>query len=273
MAKDQPTEKSMTFLDHVDELRSHIIRAILGIVVGGVLAFIYIREIVDTVLFGPTKEDFISYRLLCDLGEYMGRGDLLCLGNFNFILQNFGITTQFIQAFKIAGISGLIISFPYVLFQFWKFIKPALSIKERKSTGGFVFFCSSLFFTGLSFGYFILVPISINFLGNFSLSPEIKNQFSLQSVVSYVTTLSLGTGLIFELPVLIYFLTKMGLISSKFLKKYRKHSFVIILILSAFVTPPDVVSQLILSGPLYLLFEFGIFIAGKVEKDRKKKEI
>lgn len=274
MAMDQPLEegKNMSFLDHIDELRSHLIRSIIAILIGGIIAFTYIKEIVGDIIFGPTKSDFISYRLMCDLGHALKRGDVLCIGDFPFIIQNFGVTTQFLQAFKIAAIAGVIMAFPYILYQIWRFIKPALSAKEQKHTTGFVFFCSSLFFLGLSFGYFILAPISMNFLGNFSLGDDIQNQFSLQSVVGFITTMSFGTGLIFELPVLIYFLAKMGLITPAFLKKYRKHSFVIILILSAFVTPPDVVSQILLTIPLYLLFEFGIIIAKKVYKDREKAD-
>jgi len=274
MAIDQPAleGKNMSFLDHVDELRSYIIRSIIAILIGGIVAFSFIKEIVGQVIFGPTKKDFITYQLMCDLGHYLKRGDALCIGDFPFIIQNFGVTTQFLQAFKIAAIAGIIIAFPYILFQIWRFVKPALSSKEQNKTTGFVFFCSSLFFLGLGFGYFILTPISMNFLGNFSLGDDIQNQFSLQSVVGFVTTMSFGTGLIFELPVLIYFLAKLGLITPAFLKKYRKHSFVVILILSAFVTPPDVVSQVMLTIPLYLLFEFGIVIAKKVYKDREKED-
>jgi len=274
MAIDQPAleGKNMSFLDHVDELRSYIIRSIIAILIGGIVAFSFIKEIVGQVIFGPTKKDFITYQLMCDLGHYLKRGDALCIGDFPFIIQNIGVTTQFLQAFKIAAIAGIIIAFPYILFQIWRFVKPALSSKEQNKTTGFVFFCSSLFFLGLGFGYFILTPISMNFLGNFSLGDDIQNQFSLQSVVGFVTTMSFGTGLIFELPVLIYFLAKLGLITPAFLKKYRKHSFVVILILSAFVTPPDVVSQVMLTIPLYLLFEFGIVIAKKVYKDREKED-
>ena len=272
---DQPAlgdGKSMSFLDHVDELRSHLIRSIIAILIGGIVAFTYIKEIVGDIIFGPTKSDFITYRLMCDLGHYLKRGDAMCIGDLPFTIQNLGVTTQFLQAFKISAIAGIILAFPYILFQIWRFVRPALSGKEQKSTSGFVFFCSSLFFLGLSFGYFILAPISMNFLGNFSLSDEVTNQFSLQSVVGFVTTMSFGTGLIFELPVLIYFLAKLGLVTPEFLKKYRKHSFVIILIVSAFVTPPDVVSQVLLTIPLYLLFEFGIVIAKKVYKDREKAD-
>ena len=274
MAMDQPAldGKNMSFLDHVDELRSYLIRSVIAILVGAIVAFFYVQEIVGDIIFGPTKKDFITYQLMCDLGHYLKRGDAMCIGDFPFIIQNFGVTTQFIQAFKIAAISGVIIAFPFILFQIWRFVKPALSNKEQKNSTGFVFFCSTLFFIGLGFGYFILTPISMNFLGNFSLGENIQNQFSLQSVVGFVTTMSFGTGLIFELPVLIYFLAKLGLVTPKFLKKYRKHSFVVILILSAFVTPPDVVSQVLLTIPLYLLFEFGIVIAKKVYKEREKED-
>jgi sec-independent protein translocase protein TatC len=179
---------------------------------------------------------------------------------------------QFMMSFKLAFIVGIVLAMPFILYQIWLFIKPALTVKERKNTRGFVFYTTALFALGISFGYFVLCPISVNFFFNYSLSPTIKNFISIQNIVAFISLLVLGTGLIFELPILMYFLARIGLISSSFLKKYRKYAFVIILIVSAIVTPPDVVSQIILTIPLYSLFELGVLIAARVERQQKLEQ-
>ncbi len=266
---DTPTQdKEMSFFDHLDALRKHLIRAGLAIVVFTIVGFVYIDYIFHNIILGPLNDDFFTYRKLCEFSHTFYHSDEFCISNLNYTLQNTEMAGQFMMSFKLAFLVGLVLAMPLILWQIWLFIKPALSVKEKKKTRGFVFYSSVLFALGILFGYFVLCPISVNFFAHYSLSSLIKNEINMQNVISFMTLLVLGTGLIFELPVLMYFLAKLGLISSAFLKKYRRYAFVIILILAAIITPPDIVSQVILTIPLYSLFELGIFIIKRVEKQK-----
>lgn len=260
----------MSFFDHIDELRKHLIRSAFFIVGFTILALIYMDYIFHQIILGPLRNDFVTYRLLCEYAKKFNLGDAFCISNLNYTLQNTEMAGQFTLTFKLAFIVGIIMAMPVVLFQLWLFIKPALSKKEVKNTRGFVFYTSALFLAGIFFGYFILSPISVNFLGNYTLSPLIKNEINIDNVLSFLSLIVLGTGLIFELPVLMYFLARIGLISSAFLIKYRKHAILVILVVAAIATPPDVISQVILTIPLYTLFEVGIIIIKNVEKNKLK---
>ncbi len=264
--------KEMSFFDHVDELRKHLVRAALSIVAFCILAFFYIDFIFHGIILGPLKNNFITYRLLCKWSQKYYHSDQLCVKDFPITLQNTEMAGQFLMSFKLAFLAGIIMSMPYILWQIWKFIKPALNLNEVKNTRGFVFYTTALFVTGILFGYFVLCPISVNFFATYSLSPLVKNEINIQSIVSFMSVLVLGTGIIFELPVLMYFLARMGIITSAFLKKYRKYAFIVILIVAAVVTPPDIVSQIILTIPIYMLFEMGVIITKRVEKQKKQNE-
>ncbi len=265
-------EKEMSFLDHVDDLRKHLVKSALAILVLSIIAFFYIDNIFDDIILGPLHHDFFTYRKLCEWSHSYYHNDQLCVKDFQITLQNTEMAGQFMMSFKLAFLTGIILSMPYILYQVWKFVKPALNQKETKGSKGFVFYTGFLFGLGILFGYFVLCPISINFFATYTLSPLVKNEINIQSIVSFMSLLVLGTGLIFELPVLMYFLARIGIISSTFLKKYRKYAFVIILIVAAIVTPPDIVSQVILTIPLYMLFEIGVFITKRVENNKKKAE-
>lgn len=265
-------EKEMSFLDHVDDLRKHLVKSALAILVLSIIAFFYIDNIFDDIILGPLHQDFFTYRKLCEWSHSYYHNDQLCVKDFQITLQNTEMAGQFMMSFKLAFLTGIILSMPYILYQVWKFVKPALNQKETKGSKGFVFYTGFLFGLGILFGYFVLCPISINFFATYTLSPLVKNEINIQSIVSFMSLLVLGTGLIFELPVLMYFLARIGIISSTFLKKYRKYAFVIILIVAAIVTPPDIVSQVILTIPLYMLFEIGVFITKRVENNKKKAE-
>lgn len=274
MALDQEEkqEKEMSFLDHVDELRKHLLRAAWSIALFTIIAFLYIDEIFHKIVLGPIRTDFFTYRKLCDWSHAYYHNDNLCVKPFNIVPQNTEMAGQFMMSFKLAFLAGLIVAMPYMLWQLWIFIKPALSSNEVKKTRGFVFYTTALFLTGVCFGYFVLCPISVNFFATYTLSPLIQNEINIQSIVSFMSLLVFGTGLIFELPVLMYFLAKIGLISSAFLRKYRKYAFIVILIIAAIVTPPDIISQVILTIPLYLLFELGVVITKRVEKQKQQNE-
>ncbi len=263
---EEKDDKEMSFIEHVDELRKHLKRIILAVLIATIGVFCYIETLFHQVIVAPLRNDFFTYRVLCEFGQKYYHNNNLCVKPIQVSLQNTDMAGQFTLSFKLSFIAGLIVAMPYILWQLWLFIKPALNFKESKGLRGFVFYTFILFMLGILFGYFVLCPISINFLSNYTLSPTIKNEINIDSILGFISLLVLGTGLIFELPVLIYFLARIGLISSSFLKKYRKYAVVIILIIAAIVTPPDVISQVILTIPMYMLFEMGIVVAKRVEK-------
>ena len=266
-----PHERNMSFFDHVDELRRHIIRSFAAISIGFVLAFIFIKEIVSGVIFAPFKGDFITYRLMCSLGKDIFGDERMCIKPPVIQIQNLQLQGQFVAAFKLAFIAGLVLAFPFIIRELWMFIRPALSSLEVRKTRGTVFFVALLFFFGVLFSYFILVPISVNFFANFSISDEIQNIVTMQNAVNYVSFLCLATGLVFELPVLMYLLSRIGIITASFLRKNRRYAVIIIFIIAAIATPsPDMLSQMILALPLYSLYEIGIIIAARSEKKQEQ---
>jgi sec-independent protein translocase protein TatC len=272
MALDQvdvDKQSNMTFFEHLEVLRWHIMRSVIAIFVGSIVAFTFGSFIFDKILLGPTQSDFYSYQLICRFSEWLYQDDSLCVGDLNFIIQNLTLTGQFFQHLMIAFIGGLVIALPYMLFEVYRFVKPALKASERKYAGVAIGSGSLLFFTGLLFGYFVLVPVSVSFLGNYSLSEVIENKFTIESIIKFIAMLSVGAGMLFELPMVIYILAKVGLVSSAFLKKYRRMAIVVILVLSAIVTPPDVASQILLTFPIFLLYQFGISIAKRVEANNE----
>lgn len=264
-------EKEMSFFDHIDTLRGHLFRSAIAIVVFAVIAFVNKYILFDVILFGPTRIDFWTYRLLCDVSFRLTGSDAYCVKEMGFVLSNISMSGQFTQHLFIAFISGLILAFPYVLWEFWRFVKPALSSKEKGYAKGIVLFSSLLFFIGILFGYFFLAPLSINFLGSYKVSELVSNEINLESYISFISTLTFATGIVFEMPILVYFLSKIGLIGSGWMRKNRRYAIVVILILSGILTPsPDVASQVLMFVPLYGLFELSIFVAKAVEKGKSK---
>ncbi|PKQ70897.1 twin-arginine translocase subunit TatC [Raineya orbicola] len=267
-------EKSeMTFLEHLEVLRKHLVRSVIVVVVLMIVAFGFTEFIFEEVLFGPAKADFWTYRKMCELGRWLG-SEGLCVGvNLNFV--NFTITGQFMTHITSAIVIGLVLGFPYIVWEIWRFVKPALYEKELKATKGVVFYIALLFVVGVLFGYFILTPISVNFLATYKISSRINPnlEFDLHSYVSIVTWLTLISALMFQLPMVAYFLGKVGLLTASFMRSYRRHSIVGVLILAAIITPTgDIFSQLIVALPLYVLYEASIFIVARVEKSEKELE-
>ena len=260
----------MSFLDHLEELRWHLIRSVLAIVIFATIAFVFKDFIFDVLLFGPKKKSFITYRWFCSLSQTLGQGSSFCLEELPFRIQSRTVAGQFSAHLWTSVLAGFIISFPYIIYEFWKFVSPGLYEKERKNSRGFIFIASLLFFIGVLFGYYIVTPLSINFLGNYSVSSEIFNDFDLSSYIGLLRASVLASGIIFELPIIIYFLTRIGIVSPEFLKKNRKISLVIVLSLSAIITPPDVVSQIIVSIPILILYEVSIIIAKIVTRNQDK---
>jgi sec-independent protein translocase protein TatC len=271
----QEDQAEMSFMDHLEALRWHIVRALLVWLAAVIAIFFKIDWIFDNIIYAPAHSDFISYRLLCDFGHTLHIGDALCMPPVEIPLQGNTISGPFMSAISIAMIGGIVVAFPYLFWELWKFIKPALSAKEIRYSRGSLFWVSFCFFTGAAFGYFILAPFTFNFLANFTLGTIGAYKY-LPTLDDYIDTLNnivLGCGIAFELPVLAFVLAKIGLISAKFLRTYRKYAFVVILILAAIITPsPDWTSQLIVAIPLLLLYELSVVITARVDKQNAKKE-
>ncbi|MBK9933286.1 MAG: twin-arginine translocase subunit TatC [Cytophagaceae bacterium] len=265
-------EKEMTFLEHLEELRWHIIRSVAAILVFMIAAWVMMGKIFNLIILAPSRPDFWTYRKLCELGNWTGI-DSLCVDKLNFSLMSREVSGQFMMQLTASAIVGLLVAFPYVFWEIWRFIKPGLKITEKKAANGSVFFVTLLFFLGIMFGYFVVAPFAINFLVNFQIDPSIENQFDIQSYISVLATLTLACGVTFQLPMAIFVLTRIGIVTPKFLKEYRKHAFVVILIVAAIITPsPDMISQILVAIPLYILFEISIVVSERVYK-RKQKEV
>lgn len=264
--------KEMSFLDHLEELRWHIIRAVGSIFVFAIIAFVYIEEIFDVVIMGPKNPNFWTYRMMCKLADTTGYADL-CVKKLNFELQSLGVSDQFTMAMTSSAIIGLCFAFPYAFWELWRFIKPGLRNVERDAARGAVFFVSLLFTMGLLFGYFIVSPLAINFLANFQITPEIKNQFDITSYIGILVTLSLGCALIFQMPMIAYVLSKVGVLTPKYMREYRKHAWIVILVVAGIITPsPDIYSQVLVALPLTLLYEVSILVSARIEKARLKAQ-
>ncbi|MGD1843438.1 MAG: twin-arginine translocase subunit TatC [Thermonemataceae bacterium] len=264
-------EKEMSFLDHLEELRWHIIRALGGVLVCSLVAFIFGSYIFENVVLAPMKADFWTYRTLCELGQNLGTKGF-CVDGFSFILISRRLTGQFMMHLVFSIVMGVVIAFPYVFWEIWRFVRPALYTEEAKVSKGAVFFVSLLFTIGALFGYFLLFPVSLNFLANYQIAETINNEFDITNYVSTLVMLILGSALLFQLPMLVYFLAKVGLVTPVMMQQFRRHSIVVILIVSAIITPADVFTQFLIGLPLMFLYELSIFIAAYVEKKRIKEE-
>ncbi|MFM2249204.1 MAG: hypothetical protein RLZZ358_131 [Bacteroidota bacterium] len=274
MALDQhqdEEEGGMSFLDHLEALRWHLLRSVTAVLIFTVVAFIAKDFVFGVLILGPSKVDFLTYRVLCDIGNYFAI-PALCINELPFTIQSRQMTGQFSMHMTSSMVVGLIAAFPYLFYEVWRFISPGLYAKERNAARGAVFFVSFLFLSGALFGYYVLTPMSINFLANYQLDPSIANEFDITSYVSTLSMLVLASAIMFQLPVVVYFLSMSGLVTSKMLKSYRRHSIVVILIVSAIITPPDVISQLLIAMPILVLYEVGILIAKRLEKQRAQRE-
>lgn len=263
-------EKEMSFLGHLEALRGHLMRIIIAVVIFGFITFLAKNIVFDQVLFAPKNTEFITYKLLCKLSQITNLDDSLCIAELPFTLQSRTMSGQFSAHLWISIIIGFIIAFPYVLYELWRFISPALYEEERKNAKGFIFIASFLFLLGVSFGYFVITPLSMNFLGNYRVSDAVINEFDLSSYIELITMSVLSCGIVFELPIVVYFFTKIGLVTPEILKKFRKYALVVILLISAIITPPDISSQILVSIPILILYEISIFISGFVIKKNKK---
>ena len=265
-------EIQMSFLEHLEVLRWHLMRSVIAIAIGAITCGIYGKWIFKHIILGPTQTDFWTFEQLCKLGEKYPALSKICIDNLDFTIKTVKIEEQFLQHMTIALIGGLILAFPYILFEIYRFVKPALKKSEKSYSGFAILISSLLFFTGVLFGYYIITPVSINFLGNYTLADIVEKEFTIKSVVGLITLISLGAGIIFEIPLVVYILAKIGIVSSNGMKKYRRVAIAVILIFSAFITPPDLASQFLLGVPIYMLYEISILVAKRVERKNLEKE-
>lgn len=263
--------KEMSFFDHLEELRWHIIRGLLSILVAAIVLYIFQDWLFYSVLFGPTHAEFISYRALCGLSHLLNLGDRMCMTPPDFQIVAIGFGETFVTSLKVAFLGGLVVAFPYVFYELWSFISPGLLDKERMASRGAVFVCSSLFILGVLFGYFVVAPFGVRWLGGYTL-PGVENQPTLSSLINYMVMFTLPSGLIFEMPVIIYVLSRIGLVTPQGMRSYRRYAIVGTLIIAGILTPPDAMTQFLVGVPMYALYEISIYISARVEKQRKLRE-
>jgi sec-independent protein translocase protein TatC len=268
--KTKEGDRELTFWEHLDALRSVLLRAIVAIFLLFIVAFSFKHILFDYIVLAPKNADFITYRVLCKFGKFLGMNSF-CLDVSSLHLININLAGQFMAHMTTALIAGLVVASPYIVWELWRFITPGLTADEKKNTRGAVLVISSLFLTGVLFSYFLAVPLMVNFLGNYQVSESVVNTIALDSYTSAVTTMTLLMGLVFEFPVVVLFLTKIGILTPTFMSKHRKHTIVIILIVAGFITPsPDIFSQLVVAIPLYALYEISVQLSKKIFRKREQ---
>jgi sec-independent protein translocase protein TatC len=266
MAKNKEAE--MSFLEHLEVMRWHLLRSLAAVVILGVVAFIFKEIVFDRIILAPKEPGFPTNRWLCRLGEILNL-KRICINQNPFKLQTVKMAEQFSVHIVVSLVAGIVIAFPYIFWEFWRFIVPALYEKEKRTATGAVFYTSLLFILGVAFGYYIIAPLSVNFLGNYRVSESVISAPTLRSYVQTVTSVVLAAGIVFQLPILVYFLSKVGLVTPTFLKRYRRHSVIVIVTVSAIITPPDVFSQVLVALPLMLLYEISIGISKRIVRQQE----
>jgi sec-independent protein translocase protein TatC len=269
---DSSEAKEMSFVEHLDELRIHLIRIVIALCVSAVFIFFATKAILQHIVFGPLNDNFLTYELMCQFSKLLHLGETMCYSPAAINLITLDMGEAFLLHIKICFFGGFIVAFPYIMWELWKFIKPALYTKEIKAANGIVFVSSFLFLLGISFGYFILAPFAINFLVGYEL-PMVNaasngNLIKASSLINYMIMFTMPVGIIFELPIVVYYLSKMGLVTDTFMRNYRRHSIIVILVIAALVTPPDIMTQVIIGIPIYFLYEISIGIAANQTKKR-----
>ncbi len=272
MAKIKKPVNEMSFLDHLEDLRWVLVRSSAVIVAMAIGASFFSDYIFNEIIFGPTRANFATYRFFCEVAQQLGITGDICIKDLPFVIQNTSMEGQINIFIWTCITAGFILAVPYILYEVWKFVSPALYKKERQNASFFIITSSVLFFLGVLFGYFLIVPLSINFVATFSVSNVVKNEFNLESYIGMIKTSVIAAGLFFELPIIIYFLSKLGLVTPTFLRKYRRYAIVLVLIVAAIVTPPDVISQISVSIPMLIIYEASIWISVFVYKNKIKNE-
>ena len=264
-------KNNMSFLDHLGELRWHLVRSSIAIVIFAVVAFISKSLVFDTIIFAPKSPDFPTYRFFCWMSGFIG-GEVFCFDEMPFELLNMRMSGQFQMHLWVSLVAGIIVAFPYVFWEIWRFVQPGLHENERKSSRGVIVFTTLLFILGVLFGYYVIVPLSVQFLGTYAVSAEVFNRIDLTSYISMVSSVTLATGILFQLPIAVYFLSKIGVVTPELLKTYRRHAIVGILFLSAIITPPDIASQVLVTLPVLILYQISITVSKRIVKRKAQAQ-
>jgi len=272
MSQPSNSNNEMSFIDHLEVLRWHLVRGLVAIVLVMIVVFMIPTFVFDVLIFSPKEPYFWTYQGMCQLSKAIGLNEMLCFTPKSFEIVNLQMMGQFVMHLKISAVLGFIVAFPYLLWEAWRFIEPGLYEEERKYSKGIIFISSLLFMIGVCFGYFILSPFSINFFATYSVSEAIQNNIALDSYISIITTLTMASGIMFELPMVVYFLSRLGLLTPDFMRNHRRHAFMIILIISAIITPADVFSQVLVSLPIYVLYELSILVSARVVRKMQRAE-
>ncbi|MDF1863773.1 MAG: twin-arginine translocase subunit TatC [Saprospiraceae bacterium] len=268
---EEEQEKEMSFLEHLEELRWHLVRSIAAVFVIGIIVFLAKDFVFDKIIFAPRYDSFLTYQVICGFSELIGMGETLCFYPPDLKIIVIELGEVFFTHIKVSVILAFALAFPYLFWEIWRFVKPGLYDKEQKATRGIVLICSGLFLMGILFGYYVISPFAVTFLAGYPLAGLDQATVALSSFVNYMIMFTVPSGLIFELPIVVFFLAKAGLVTPEFMRTYRKHAFIIILVLAAVVTPPDVVTQFLIGIPLFILYEISIHIAKRVEKQHEKE--
>lgn len=264
-------EDEMTFLEHLEALRWHLLRSATSILVFAVVAFLMKDFVFDQIIFGPRHPDFFSYKAICAFSQLIGIGEALCISPPEFMVQGVGFGELFVTHLKVSVFVGIVLAFPYIFWEVWRFIRPGLYEKEQQAARGFVFICSVLFSMGVFFGYFVISPFAVTFLAGYEIEGAVAAP-TLASYVNYMVMFTIPVGLVFELPIVVYFLSRIGILTPDFMRAYRRHALVVILLAAAIITPPDVVTQFMVGVPLYILYEISIFVSARVVRDLQREE-
>lgn len=256
----------MSFLGHLEELRWHLLRIFIVLIVAVIVMFNYISEAIQYVILSPFTPEFPTHKLLCYLNPSF------CIHKIEVSLQATEPAEQFTKALLFSISGGIVVMFPYIVWEIWRFIKPGLYDHEMKKLKGVVFIISGLFVTGVLFAYFIICPFSLSFFSSFKLAPEVQNIWRIGEVISFIVNVCMVGGLMFEMPVLAYFLSKIGILYPQLMRRYRRHAVIIVLLIAGILTPsPDILSQILLALPMMLLYEVSIYISASIEKERNRK--
>lgn len=268
---DNTEGKDMSFLEHLEELRFSIMRSVIAIFVVAIVIFIFKDFVFDEIIFAPRQTDFASFKAWCWISHQIGLEDKLCVKSIDYIIINTTMMGKFTAHILVSLIGGFVVAFPYVFWQFWSFIRPGLRGNEQNAVRGVSFYTALLFFSGVFFGYYVIAPLSLQFLGNYKLA-DVQSTITIMSYMKLVASITMATGLIFQLPVVVYFLSKIGLVSPEGLKKFRRHALVAVLVVAAIITPPDLTSQILVALPVLLLYELSILISRRVYRRREREE-
>lgn len=258
----------MGFFDHVEALRWHLLRSVIAVMVCAAVVGVYYDVVFNNIILGITSKDFPTYKIMCQAGERLNLKDAICIDkDIPLQLQNTAMFGQITLLFQYSLIIGFVLAFPYIIFELWRFVAPALSEQQQKKTSQIILACSFFFFVGVAFCYFIIIPFSVNFAVSFSISDKIKNDFTIENYIDFFTVMLLSIGLVFELPMVVYFLSRLGILGAGTMRNVRRYAVVVILIAAGILTPsPDVFTQALVAVPIYMLYELSIFIAARNEK-------